>query len=80
MTTAHGAAALGQMTGSTQRVSSFFRKYWDAFHERRERERVRAVLCGLENRELMDIGISRGEVDYVASHRSTDPRGIRSAG
>ncbi|WP_424579093.1 hypothetical protein [Bradyrhizobium sp. USDA 241] len=28
----------------------------------------------------MDIGITRGEIDYVASNRDTDPRGIRSAG
>jgi len=28
----------------------------------------------------MDIGITRGEIDYVASSRNTDPRGIRSAG
>jgi len=28
--------------------------------------------------ELMDIGTTRGEIDYVASHRGIDPRGIRS--
>ncbi|WP_245309892.1 DUF1127 domain-containing protein [Bradyrhizobium jicamae] len=33
----------------------------------------------LTDRELQDIGIARGEIDYVASHRSIDPRGIRSA-
>jgi hypothetical protein len=27
----------------------------------------------------MDIGTSRGEIDYVASNRGIDPRGIRSA-
>jgi hypothetical protein len=26
----------------------------------------------------MDIGTTRGEIDYVASNRSIDPRGIRS--
>jgi hypothetical protein len=26
----------------------------------------------------MDIGTTRGEIDYVASNRSFDPRGIRS--
>ena len=29
--------------------------------------------------ELVDIGITRGEIDYVASNRGIDPRGIRSA-
>jgi hypothetical protein len=28
--------------------------------------------------ELMNISIARGEVDYLASNRSIDPRGIRS--
>jgi hypothetical protein len=28
----------------------------------------------------MDIGTTRGEIDYVASNRGIDPRGIRSAG
>ena len=37
-----------------------------------------ATLCDLSDRELMDIGTTRGEIDYVASHRGIDPRGIRS--
>jgi uncharacterized protein YjiS (DUF1127 family) len=37
-------------------------------------------LCDLSDRELMDIGTTRGEIDYVASNRLVDPRGIRSAG
>ena len=78
MTMAHDAAALRQMTGSTRRLSTFFKRCWDAFQERRERNRLRAVLYGLEDSELRDIGISRGEVDYVASHRSIDPRGIKT--
>jgi uncharacterized protein YjiS (DUF1127 family) len=78
MNTAHGATDLGQTTGSTRRVSSFLRSYWGAFQEWRKRERLRADLCSLNDRELMDIGITRGEVDYVASNRSIDPRGIRS--
>ncbi|UWU81375.1 DUF1127 domain-containing protein [Bradyrhizobium huanghuaihaiense] len=46
--------------------------------ERRKRQRLRAALLDLSDRELMDIGTTRGEIDYVASHRSVDPRGIRS--
>ncbi|WP_346657316.1 DUF1127 domain-containing protein [Bradyrhizobium monzae] len=45
-----------------------------------ERQRIRAKLFDLSDRELHDIGISRGEIDYVASNRDIDPRGIRSAG
>jgi uncharacterized protein YjiS (DUF1127 family) len=40
---------------------------------------LRTELYGLNDRELMDIGISRGEVDYFASNRGVDPRGIRPA-
>ncbi|WP_246738692.1 hypothetical protein [Bradyrhizobium sp. CCBAU 051011] len=32
----------------------------------------------MSDKELMDIGITRGEIDYVASNRSIDPRGVRS--
>ena len=34
----------------------------------------------LSDTELMDIGTTRGEIDYVASSRGIDPRGIRSTG
>ena len=76
MSTTFGATGLGQMAGSTRRVSSFFNRYWGALLEWRERQRVRTALCDLSDRELKDIGTTRGEVDYVASNRGTDPRGI----
>jgi uncharacterized protein YjiS (DUF1127 family) len=53
--------------------------YWGAFQERRKRQRLIANLCDLSDRELMDIGTTRGEIDYVASNMGIDPRGIRSA-
>jgi uncharacterized protein YjiS (DUF1127 family) len=76
MSTTYGATGLGQTAVSTRRVS----RYWGAFQERRKRQRLRATLCDLSDRELMDIGTTRGEIDYVASNRGIDPRGIRSAG
>jgi uncharacterized protein YjiS (DUF1127 family) len=80
MSTTYGATGLRQTAASTWRVSSFFRRYWAAFWERRERQRLRAALYNLSDWELMDIGTTRGEIDYVASNRDIDPRGIRSAG
>ena len=80
MSTTYGATGLGQTAVSRRRVSSFFKRYWGAFQERRIRQRLRATLCDLSDRELMDIGTTRGEIDYVASNRDIDPRGIRSAG
>ena len=76
MSTTYGATGLGQTAVSTRRVSSFFKRYWGALLERRKRQRVRAALCDLSDRELKDIGITRGEIDYVASNRGSDPRGI----
>jgi uncharacterized protein YjiS (DUF1127 family) len=61
---------------STRRVSSFFGRYWGAYQERRKRQRLRATLHALSDRELMDMGATRGEIDYVASNRLIDPRGI----
>ena len=79
MHTALGAAELKQATRSTQRVSNFLGGCWAAFHQWRERDRLRNELYSLNGRELMDIGITRGEIDYFASKRGIDPRGIRPA-
>jgi uncharacterized protein YjiS (DUF1127 family) len=78
MSTTYGATGLGQTSASTRRVSSLFKRYWGSFQEQRKRERVRADLSCLNDLELMDIGITRGEIDYVAANRTIDPRGIRS--
>ena len=80
MSRTYGATGLGHTAVSTRRVSSFFKRYWGTFQERRKRQRLRATLFDLSDRELMDIGTTRGEVDYVASNRGIDPRGIRSVG
>jgi hypothetical protein len=34
-------------------------------------------LCRLTDSELADIGITRGEIDYVASNRSSSPDPLR---
>jgi uncharacterized protein YjiS (DUF1127 family) len=79
MSTTHGTNWLERTSVSTRYVASFIWKYWDAFQERRERQKLHDALSNLSDRDLMDIGITRGEIDYVASHRGIDPRGIRSA-
>jgi uncharacterized protein YjiS (DUF1127 family) len=78
VSTTHSATWLERTSGSTRHVASFIWKYWDAFQERRERQKLRAILSILSDMELMDIGTTRGEIDYVASHRGIDPRGVRS--
>ena len=79
MYTAFGAADLKQATRSTQRVSNLLGSCWGAFHQWRKRDRLRTELYDLNDRELMDIGITRGEIDYFASNRGLDPQGIRSS-
>jgi uncharacterized protein YjiS (DUF1127 family) len=66
MSTTYGATRLGQAAAKRQVYYSPLEKYWDAFLEWRKRQRLRATLCDLSDRELMDIGTTRGEIDYVA--------------
>ena len=77
MSTTHGTAGLERTSVSIRHLSSFIWKYWDAFQERRERQKLRAILSDLSDRDLADIGTNRGEIDYIASHRNVDPRGMR---
>ncbi|MGY2901313.1 DUF1127 domain-containing protein [Bradyrhizobium sp. URHC0002] len=77
MNTARSAVGMGQAPASTRGFSSSIRCYWDAFQERRKFKKLQSDLNGLSDRELGDIGIARGEIDYVAANRSIDPRGFR---
>ena len=61
MSTTHGTTWLERTSVSTRHVASFIRKYWDAFQERRERQKLRDASSNLSDRDLMDIGIPRGE-------------------
>jgi uncharacterized protein YjiS (DUF1127 family) len=79
MSSTHGTTWLERTSVSTRHVSSFIWKYWDAFRECRERQKLRGILSNLSDIELMDIGTTRREIDYVVSHRGIDPRGIRSS-
>jgi uncharacterized protein YjiS (DUF1127 family) len=66
MSTIHGATELRQATAERE-VYSPVEIYWDAFQQWRKRERLRTQLCQLTERELTDIGITRGEIDHIAS-------------
>ena len=76
MSTLHQATELGP---TKRQVYSPLEAYWNTFQEWRKRERLRTQLYRLTDSELIDIGITRGEVEYVASNRAVNPRGIRSA-
>jgi uncharacterized protein YjiS (DUF1127 family) len=66
MSTIQGTTELGPTTAKRQ-VYSPLETYWRAFQEWRKRRRLQTELCRLTDSELMDIGITRGEIDYVAS-------------
>jgi uncharacterized protein YjiS (DUF1127 family) len=76
MSTIRETTELGPVTARRQ-VYSPLETYWNAFQEWRKRQRL-ANLCDLSDRELMDIGITRSEIDYLASHRGCDARGVLS--
>jgi uncharacterized protein YjiS (DUF1127 family) len=60
-----------QPPATTKRqVYSPLEAYWKAFQEWRKRRRLQTELYRLTDSELMDIGITRGEIDYVASNHS----------
>ncbi|WP_314961426.1 DUF1127 domain-containing protein [Bradyrhizobium cosmicum] len=77
MSTIREITELGPLAVKRQ-VYSPLETYWNAFQEWRKRRRLLANLCDLSDRELMDIGITRGEIDYLASHPGCDPRGVLS--
>ena len=72
MSTIQGTTELGPATAKRPAYSPL-EAYWNAFQEWRKREKLRTELCRLTDNELADIGITRGEIDYVASNRSISP-------
>ena len=74
MSTIQGTTELGPATAKRQ-VYSPLEAYWNSFQAWRRSEKLRTELCRLTDFELEDIGITRGEIDYVASNRtiSLDP-------
>jgi uncharacterized protein YjiS (DUF1127 family) len=78
VSTTYSTTWLERTSASTRYASSLIWKYWDAYQERRDRRKLRSALSDLSDRELIDIGTTRGEIDYVVSNRDIDPRGIRS--
>jgi len=51
-------------------VLSLLDRYWRAFQERRQSPRVN--LHDLSDRALMDLGLTRAEIDYFTSARALD--------
>jgi len=64
--------AAGPTAASTRSVLGLLTRYWREFQQWRQRQSVQTTLHDLSDRELMDIGLTRGEIDYIARHRAVD--------
>ena len=73
MSTAQIATGSRRTTGPTWRILA---SRWVSFQEWRERRRSEAELCSLSDSALMDMGVVRGEIEFLITHR--DKRGVRS--
>ncbi|UPT90479.1 DUF1127 domain-containing protein [Bradyrhizobium barranii subsp. apii] len=51
-------------------VLRLIKRYWYAFQERWQRPGI--ALQDLSDRELMDIGLTRSEIDYISPERAID--------
>jgi uncharacterized protein YjiS (DUF1127 family) len=76
MSTIQTSTELRPATAKRQ-IYSPLEAYWNTCQEWRKREKLRTELCRLTDSELADIGITRGEIDYVASNRSISPDPLR---
>lgn len=79
MNTVHGAVRLLRTSRSVRPARGFLARCRGAFQEWRTHARLRGDLCALDDRELKDIGMTRGEVDRVAPNRFIGSRAMRSS-
>jgi uncharacterized protein YjiS (DUF1127 family) len=78
MSATYDARESGQTVASAGDVSNLFKKCWGIIQHWRDRQRLQAALEELSDRELKDVGITRGEIGYFArSALSDDPRDWR---
>ena len=78
MATTVGRTGFAQTTGSTSGVFSFLERCWGAVQRSRKRAQLRTELCGLNDGELQDIGVARGEIDYIVSNHDACRQGVRT--
>ena len=65
MDTTYNVAGSKQANAANRRRLAVFNRWWASLREWRGRERLRARLSDLSDRELGDIGITRAEIDFV---------------
>jgi uncharacterized protein YjiS (DUF1127 family) len=78
MSTIYVTTCFGQTTTPLRRVLGLFEKYLRMLCEWQQRNALRGAMHNLSDRELQDIGTTRGEIECVARSRLGDPRAHRS--
>ena len=64
--------AAGPPVASTRSLSGLLQRCWRAFRNWRQRKRLRVSLRDLSERQLMDIGLTPGDIDYIVAHRALE--------
>ena len=72
MDEALAAAAAGPTAASTRSVASLLKRYWRAFQVWCQRQSLRTELSYLSDKELMDIGLTRAEIDHITPQRAIE--------
>lgn len=62
--------AAGPAVASARSILALLGQYWRAFWQRHQNPRL--TLQDLSDRELMDIGLTRSEIDYLTPQRAID--------
>ena len=71
--------AAGAAAASTRHIWRWLERHWSAFQKRRRRRSLRAALHELSDRELMDIGVRREQIDCISRRRAIDTLGDSTA-
>jgi uncharacterized protein YjiS (DUF1127 family) len=64
--------AAGPPAAATRSVLGLLQEYWRAFRKRRQRKRSLVSLQELSERDLKDIGLTAGDIDYIVARRAIE--------
>jgi len=64
--------AAGPPAALARSILGLLERHWHALQESRRRRRMRASLRDLDERQLMDIGVTPGDIEYIAAHRALE--------
>ena len=62
----------GPTAASTRSVLSLLKRYWRAFQARRQRQSSGTALPDLSDKQLIDIGLTRDEIDNITPQLAID--------